>query len=75
MPGYCVAGTVGHKVLNGARKIEMENKQIVSLFNRLYKFKIGPEFDQHHGKTSYHINLSMTGFYSSREMSKALIHL
>ena len=30
MPGYCVAGTVGHKILNGARKIEMENKQVVS---------------------------------------------
>lgn len=31
MPGYCVAGTVGHKVLNGARKIEMENKQILDV--------------------------------------------
>lgn len=30
MPGYCVAGTVGHKILNGARKLELENKQIVS---------------------------------------------
>ncbi|XP_035828983.1 integrator complex subunit 11 [Aplysia californica] len=27
MPGYCVAGTVGHRILNGARKIELENKQ------------------------------------------------
>lgn len=24
MPGYCVAGTVGHKLLNGARKIDTE---------------------------------------------------
>ena len=30
MPGYCVAGTVGHKILNGARRLEMENKQTVS---------------------------------------------
>ncbi len=29
IPGYCVAGTVGHKVLNGQKKIEVENKQIV----------------------------------------------
>ena len=35
MPGYCVAGTVGHKILNGARKIEMENKQVVSQVPRL----------------------------------------
>ncbi|KAH3817295.1 hypothetical protein DPMN_118828 [Dreissena polymorpha] len=31
MPGYCVAGTVGHKVLNGAKKIEIENKQFVEV--------------------------------------------
>ncbi|XP_055863977.1 integrator complex subunit 11-like [Biomphalaria glabrata] len=31
MPGYCVAGTVGHRILNGARKIEMENKQIIEV--------------------------------------------
>ncbi len=30
MPGYCVAGTVGHKILNGAKKVEMENRQVVS---------------------------------------------
>jgi hypothetical protein len=30
IPGYCVAGTVGHKILNGQKKIEFENKQIVS---------------------------------------------
>ena len=29
IPGYCVAGTIGHKVLNGQKKIEIENKQIV----------------------------------------------
>lgn len=29
MPGYCVAGTVGHKVISGAKKIEFENRQIV----------------------------------------------
>ncbi|KAL8620084.1 Integrator complex subunit 11 [Nucella lapillus] len=27
MPGYCVAGTVGHKILNGAKKLEFENRQ------------------------------------------------
>lgn len=31
MPGYCVAGTVGHRILNGARKIEMENKQVIEV--------------------------------------------
>ncbi|XP_011412767.3 integrator complex subunit 11 [Magallana gigas] len=31
MPGYCVAGTVGHKILNGARKLELENKQILDV--------------------------------------------
>lgn len=25
MPGYCVAGTIGHKVLNGLREIELKN--------------------------------------------------
>ena len=24
MPGYCVSGTVGHKILNGTRKIEFK---------------------------------------------------
>ena len=24
MPGYCVAGTVGHKILNGTRKIDFK---------------------------------------------------
>ena len=31
IPGYCVAGTVGHKVLSGQKKIEMENKQILEV--------------------------------------------
>lgn len=31
MPGFCVQGTVGHKVLNGSRRIEFENRQIVEV--------------------------------------------
>ncbi|XP_075584806.1 integrator complex subunit 11 [Dermatophagoides farinae] len=31
MPGYCVAGTVGYRLLNGAKKIEFENKQFVDV--------------------------------------------
>lgn len=31
MPGYCVAGTVGAKILSGARKIEFENGQKVEV--------------------------------------------
>lgn len=31
MPGYCVQGTVGHKVLGGAKKIEFENRQVVEV--------------------------------------------
>lgn len=31
MPGFCVQGTVGHKVLNGSRRIEFENRQIVEI--------------------------------------------
>ncbi|XP_068212713.1 integrator complex subunit 11 [Palaemon carinicauda] len=31
MPGYCVQGTVGHKILNGAEKIEFENRQTVEV--------------------------------------------
>jgi len=30
MPGYCVAGTIGHKILSGQRKIELENRQTVN---------------------------------------------
>lgn len=28
MPGYCVAGTVGAKVINGQKKIEIEGKMV-----------------------------------------------
>lgn len=31
MPGFCVVGTIGHKVLSGAKKIEFENRQIVEV--------------------------------------------
>lgn len=28
MPGYCVAGTIGHKVLSGQKKIEIDKKMV-----------------------------------------------
>ena len=28
MPGYCVVGTIGHKVLSGTKKIEIDNKVV-----------------------------------------------
>ena len=31
MPGYCVAGTVGYRVLNGAKRVDFENKQSVDI--------------------------------------------
>lgn len=31
MPGYCVSGTVGNKILSGAKKIEFENKQVIDV--------------------------------------------
>lgn len=31
MPGFCVQGTVGHKVLSGIKRIEFENRQIVEV--------------------------------------------
>lgn len=31
MPGYCVQGTIGHKILNGQRKLEMEGRSTVRL--------------------------------------------
>lgn len=31
MPGYCVAGTVGQKILSGVKRIEFENKQFVDV--------------------------------------------
>jgi len=33
MPGYCVQGTVGHKILNGQKKLEIEGRQTVSSTN------------------------------------------
>ncbi|XP_070207597.1 integrator complex subunit 11-like [Littorina saxatilis] len=31
MPGYCVAGTIGHKILNGVKRLEFENKQTLDV--------------------------------------------
>uniref|UniRef100_A0A8C7NGY2 Integrator complex subunit 11 n=1 Tax=Oncorhynchus mykiss TaxID=8022 RepID=A0A8C7NGY2_ONCMY len=31
MPGYCVQGTIGHKILNGQKKLEMENRQTLEV--------------------------------------------
>ena len=31
MPGYCVAGTVGHKILSGQKKIELDKKNSVCI--------------------------------------------
>lgn len=31
MPGYCVSGTVGAKVLGGAKKVEIENRQVIDV--------------------------------------------
>jgi len=31
MPGYCVAGTVGHKILNGAKRLEFEKGQVTEV--------------------------------------------
>ncbi|XP_028131124.1 integrator complex subunit 11 [Diabrotica virgifera virgifera] len=31
MPGFCVQGTVGHKILNGAKKVEVENRQVIDV--------------------------------------------
>lgn len=35
MPGYCVAGTVGAKILAGAKRIEFENKHVVEVNMRV----------------------------------------
>uniref|UniRef100_A0A669QV66 Integrator complex subunit 11 n=1 Tax=Phasianus colchicus TaxID=9054 RepID=A0A669QV66_PHACC len=45
MPGYCVQGTVGHKILSGQRKLEMEGRQIVSLsqFAHGIQGKVAPD--------------------------------
>lgn len=31
MPGYCVSGTVGSKILSGHKKVELENGQVVEV--------------------------------------------
>eukprot|EP00111_Clytia_hemisphaerica_P015673 TCONS_00046270-protein len=31
MPGYCVVGTVGHKVLTGQKKIELDKKTVIDV--------------------------------------------
>ncbi|XP_059190098.1 integrator complex subunit 11 [Centropristis striata] len=31
MPGYCVQGTIGHKILNGQRKLEMEGRSTLDV--------------------------------------------
>uniref|UniRef100_A0A8D1JNF4 Integrator complex subunit 11 n=1 Tax=Sus scrofa TaxID=9823 RepID=A0A8D1JNF4_PIG len=31
MPGYCVQGTVGHKILSGQRKLELEGRQVLEV--------------------------------------------
>eukprot|EP00794_Sanderia_malayensis_P015390 gene15390-16969_t len=31
MPGYCVAGTVGHKILSGQKKIELDKKTTIDV--------------------------------------------
>uniref|UniRef100_A0A6Q2XDP5 Integrator complex subunit 11 n=1 Tax=Esox lucius TaxID=8010 RepID=A0A6Q2XDP5_ESOLU len=31
MPGYCVQGTIGHKILNGQKKLELENRQTLEV--------------------------------------------
>ena len=31
MPGYCVAGTVGHKILNGTKRLEFEKGQVTEV--------------------------------------------
>ena len=42
MPGYCVAGTVGHKVLSGAKKIEIDKKMVnVRLSVQYMSFRSG----------------------------------
>lgn len=29
MPGYCVAGTIGAKVINGAKKIDIDGRTVI----------------------------------------------
>lgn len=35
MPGYCVQGTVGHKILSGTRKLDMEGRQVGAHISQL----------------------------------------
>jgi len=37
MPGYCVAGTIGHKILSGQRKIELDNRQTVNMLLETFR--------------------------------------
>ena len=41
IPGYCVAGTVGHKVLAGQKKIELDKKTVVCRWKDLTGFDGG----------------------------------
>uniref|UniRef100_A0A8C1VJN0 Integrator complex subunit 11 n=1 Tax=Cyprinus carpio TaxID=7962 RepID=A0A8C1VJN0_CYPCA len=37
MPGYCVQGTVGHKILNGQKKLEMEGRAtVITVYFRVF---------------------------------------
>lgn len=38
MPGYCVQGTIGHKILNGQKKLEMEGRATVRFFKKCFLF-------------------------------------
>ena len=47
MPGYCVAGTIGHKVLSGAKKIEIDKKMVnVRLSVQYMSFRWANLFNQ-----------------------------
>lgn len=43
MPGYCVQGTIGHKILNGQRKLEMEGRATVRSAGAAREGREGPE--------------------------------
>ena len=44
MPGYCVAGTVGHKVLSGMKKIEIDKKLVSACHVIPYQWFITKRF-------------------------------
>ena len=52
MPGYCVAGTVGNKILSGMRKIELKPGQVRSqlccfkFYNCYCLMHVGSKVDQ-----------------------------